>query len=244
MSAVQPPTFTQEDINLMLSVIHNLFDESARIFNQYNLDPSSGSQAVQEIASYPNPDLVKDVYSRGMLSMESAADHLIAFADSLKNPVKTIASWTCVRGLLETSALAVWFFDPNIDAQTRVGRCFAFRYVGFDQQIKFLRVANMQAELTQSQARMMQVEQAALQLGFNRVLNKNGDMDGIAQRMPSITDLIGTTLNQEEYYRLLSGVAHGHHWATTQLGFQIVEGTDSSGNSQKFFEKFSNPNNF
>src|SRR5688572_21351240 len=54
-------------------------------------------------------------------------------------------------------------------------------------------------------------------------------MSGIAQRMPRITELIAETLGCESDYRLLSAVAHGHHWATLQFGFSIVELKDKTG---------------
>lgn len=38
--------------------------------------------------------------------------------------------------------------------------------------------------------------------------------------MPNATEMIRDVLNDEWLYRLLSAVAHGHHWAIVQLGFQ------------------------
>src|ERR1051326_9210639 len=67
--------FTHEDVINMLSAIHDLIDETARIYNQYNNEPAATSLAFQEQSSFPNPGLVADVHSRGMLSIESAADH-------------------------------------------------------------------------------------------------------------------------------------------------------------------------
>src|ERR1043165_316327 len=160
--------FTHEDVINMLSAVHDLIDETAQIYNQYNNEPASTSLASQEQSSFPNPGLVADVHSRGMLSIESAADHLMVFADSLAEPVKTVAPWTCVRGLLESCALAAWFLDPSVDARTRVGRCFAFRYAGFVQQFKYFQVEKRQSEIDKAQKRMIKVEQDALSLGYPR----------------------------------------------------------------------------
>jgi hypothetical protein len=233
---------TREDVLDMLSAVHDLFDGTGQIYNQYSNEPASGSLAHQEQNSFPDQEVIKSVYYRGIMSMEAAGDHLIVFADSIAEPAKTVAPWTCVRGLLESCALAAWFLDPAVDAKTRVGRCFAFRYVGFVQQIKYLQVEKRQSEIDKVQKRIMKVEQDALSLGYPRLLKKNGDMNGIAQPMPNITELIGTTLDRETEYRLLSGVAHGHHWAIQQVGFREIEVNDSQGQVIKALEKHPHPN--
>jgi len=62
-------------------------------------------------------------------------------------------------------------------------------------------------------------------------------MDGIAERMPNFTELIGITLDRESAYRLLSGVAHGHHWAIQQIGFRAIDREDQHGQPIKALEK-------
>jgi hypothetical protein len=226
----------------MLSAVNDLFDGSGRIFNQYHHEPAVNSIADQELKSFPKPGLVKDVHYRGMLSMEAAGDHLVGFTACMAEPAKTLAPATCVRGLLESCALAAWLLDPDIDVRTRVGRCFAFRYEGFVQQIKCFQVEKRQAEIDLVQNRMVKVEQDAVSLGYHRLLTKSGAINGIAQHMPGITGLIGTTLDLETEYRLLSGVAHGHHWAIQQLGFQDVEAQGAGRQAIKALEKYVHPN--
>ena len=77
-------------------------------------------------------------------------------------------------------------------------------------------------------------------LGYHRLLNKNGEINGIAIQMPSIIELIRATLDREGEYRLLSGVAHGHHWATSQIGFRVSE-ENLQGRVVKTFEKHLHP---
>ena len=229
-----------KDIESMISTMRNLIEETAQIYNKYNNEPTPESIARQQQNSFPNSALIEDVYSRGILSMESAADHLMAFSDSIKSPAKTIAPLTCVRGLMESSALAIWLLDPTIDAHTRAKRSFAFRYTGFIEQIKFLQVDNAQTEISKVEKRMEKVEQDAILLGYPRLLNK-GKINGIATHMPSIIDLIRKTLNFEGEYRLLSGVAHGHHWATHQVGFKSIDMENSKGEKVKVLEKHLHP---
>lgn len=242
MSNSKGKELTHKDVLNMLSAVNDLFDGTGRIFNQYQHEPAANSIADQELKSFPKPSLVNDVHYRGMLSMEAAGDHLMGFTACMAEPAKTLAPATCVRGLLESCALAAWFLDPDIDVRTRVGRCFAFRHEGFVQQIKCFQVEKRQAEIDLVQKRMTQVEQDAVSLGYPRLLKKSGAINGIAQHMPGITELIGTTLDLETEYRLLSGVAHGHHWAIQQLGFQGVEAQGAGGQAIKALEKYVHPN--
>lgn len=228
-----------ESIMSLVSLLDKVFEETAMKINHYNLEPLQDSIAIRERVLFQNPELVKDVQYRGVLSLESAADHLAVIADSFKEPAKTIAPWTCTRGFLESSALAIWFLDPSIDVKTRVGRNFAFRYKGFIEQNKFFRVSGQSEEIERTLLRMKEVEQDASDLGF-QIYSKNGETTGIAMRIPGITELINITLDRESDYRLLSGVAHGHHWALSQVGFHD-SGKKFEDQSVKLFTKYLNP---
>jgi hypothetical protein len=240
MSNRRKPIFTVEDVVKMTFAINDLFDQIGNIFVQ-SVAPAPNSQAFSEEREFPEPELVRDVYNRGIQSIEAAADHLVAFADLLVAPAKTFAPFTCVRGLLESCALAAWFLDPEVDVRIRVGRCYAFRYEGFVQQIKHAQAKNSASEVESAKQRMKEVEKKALGLGYSRLSTKSREMSGIAQRWPGITKLIGTTLNKEIQYRLLSAVAHGHHWATYQTSYRIIEEQNSEGLSEKRLEKYVHP---
>ena len=235
--------FDGEDVINLVAVVHDFIAETSRLYDAYNNEPAIDSIAARERTNFPSRGAVENVHYGGILSMEAAADHLMVFADSLKAPAKTIAPWTCVRGLLESCALASWFLDPSIDVKARVGRYFAFRYAGFIQQIKLYNVeGNRHEDVKRVEERIRKVELDAINLGYPRVLNKkSGDIEGIGQKMPGITKLIGITLNRESNYRLLSAIAHGHHWATHQIGFRIIDFADSNGISQIGLEKHVEP---
>jgi hypothetical protein len=232
--------YTREHLLNSISAMRSLIDGSAQIINRYNNEPTNDSLATQERNNFPNKELIKDVHYRGSLSMEAAGDHLMVFADSVSEPAKTVAPWTCVRGLLESCALAIWFLDPTIDAKTRVGRCFAFRYLGFTEQIKYFQAEKLYSQINKTKQRIKKVENDAVALGYHQLLNKKGEIYGIAQQMPSIVELIGTTLDREGEYRLLSGVAHGHHWAVSQVGFRISD-ENLGGQIVKAFVKHLHP---
>lgn len=229
-----------EHVVTMTDSINHFFNETGRLFNQYQNEPTPGSIAARERATFASPESVKDVHYRGVLSMEAAADHLVSFADLLTQPAKTVAPWTCVRGLLESAAIGIWFLNPDIDVQERVARCFAFRYTGFVQQMKFFQAANEASRIDDVRRRMSKVENDAVSLGYPRLVDKKGKINGIAKQMPTITELIGATLDRESEYRMLSGVAHGHHWAIHQTGFKVID-VPGSGGSEKALEKHVNP---
>lgn len=234
-------TATREHVLTMVETVNRLFSETGRLFNQYQNEPAAASIATQELVSFPTPELVRDVHYRGALSMEAAADHLVSFADLLTEPAKTGAPWTCVRGLMESSAIGIWFLSPDIDVRERVARCFAFRYIGFVQQIKFFQASSESSRIDDVRRRMSKVENDALSLGYSKLVDKKGKINGIAKQMPAITELIGATLDRESEYRLLSGVAHGHHWATQQTSFRVIESPNADGSSEKALEKYVNP---
>jgi hypothetical protein len=240
MSTPKPKTVRAHHVLEMVDVVNRLFSETGGLFNQYENEPVSGSIAAQERTSFQKPELVRDVHYRGVLSMEAAADHLVSFADLLIEPAKTVAPWTCVRGLLESSAIGIWFLNPDIDVEERVARCFAFRYTGFVQQIKFFQASNEPSRIDDVRRRMNKVENDAVSLGYPKLIDKKGKTNGIAKQMPTITELINTTLDRESEYRMLSGVAHGHHWAIHQTGFKVID-APGSGGSEKALEKSVNP---
>jgi hypothetical protein len=151
-----------------------------------------------------------------------AADQLMTLVRSLTEPVQTISPWTCLRAILESSGLAVWFLEPDIGARLRVQRSFAFRFEGLDQQRKWMRIAH-ESEVDKVTARIDAVEQIALNLGYERIVDRNGRRIGLGQAMPTVTEIIRDAFDEEVTYRVLSAIAHGHPWALAQLGFQLMD---------------------
>jgi hypothetical protein len=228
---------TRDDALKMVQAIHNLHQETARVLNTFGHAIPSGSQAETETNGFQEPERVTDAYIQANLLFEGAADHLIAFTKTITEPATTIAPWTCVRALLESCALTAWLIDPTIDATVRVQRSFAFRYEGLDQQVKCLRSFGKTADADQMINRIAEVERDALGLGYRPIVNGKGKRIGIAQQMPSITDLINATLTEEATYRLMSAMAHGHMWAYRHLGFKLVDDKGEPG-LEKHLEPF------
>ncbi len=239
------PLRSPENIRNVPVALEAFIDESTEIINKYSLNPLPGSKAAQELANFPEKDLLVDVYSRGTLCFESAADHFMAYATTLKEPAKCMSPFTCVRSVMESSAIALWLFDTNIDAKDRVGRCFGYRYKEFTEQLKFFESDKVNSPDAQDQIdkvnqRITIVEDKAISLGYPK-LHKNGKRTGIALHMPETVMLIKTILNREPEYRMLSGVAHSYMWSTRQVGFHIIEVEDEQGKKFKALEKHLNP---
>ena len=161
----------------------------------------------------------------------------------LDEPIEILASWTCVRSMLESCSLAAWLLDPTIDAHMRVGRVFTLRYEEMEQQVKFLRAVGKDPALLQKQIdRIDTVEQTVLGLGYPRATDKKGKRIGFVEEMPTTTQMIKMMLNDEWSYRLLSAVAHGHSWAIRGLGWTFFGPDVTVGDVQlRRFEKTVNP---
>lgn len=144
--------------------------------------------------------------------------------------------------MLESCSLSAWLLDPKIDAQSRIGRVYALRYDGMQQQVKFGRAAGIAPnEVISLEDRINAVEQEAIALGYPPVVDKKNRRIGIAQQVPNATDMIESILGEGIAYRLLSGVAHGHSWAIIGLGFKPA-GEDKSigGVTAKSYQKTDN----
>lgn len=214
---------TLDDVSRMIRTLRDLHDGLGQFLTGCGHQPSSGSQAAAEFRTFQRSESLETAYSQAGVLIEVAADQLMAFIRSVTEPVQTIAPWTCVRAIIESSAPAAWLLDPSLDARTRVQRSFGFRYEGLAQQVKFARASGDEPATAKAITRIDDVERVAVELGFSRVENQRGRRVGIAQQMPSITDLVAQALDEEATYRLLSAVAHAHLWAVQQLSFRRIE---------------------
>lgn len=214
---------TRDDVIRMVQAVEKLHDAVGQFSNECGLQPSPNSQAASELNTFQRPESLRTAYSQGNILIEVAADQLIAFTKTVTEPVQTVAPWSCLRAIVESCALATWLLDPNLDARTRVQRSFAFRYDGLIEEVKFARASGNKPGISKVTARINEVERDALRLGFPRVEDKNKVRRGIAQHMPSITDIIIKTLDEEAIYRVTSAMTHAHPWALQQLSFRRVK---------------------
>ena len=221
VSALTPVEF--ENLRAALAALR---DALADLVQSSGYDPVHGSPAEVELKTFPRPESLHTAHGQACMLVEVTADQLTAFIKTVSEPVETIAPYTCVRSLLEAAALGCWLLDPTIDANTRVSRSLALRYEGMLQQQKWARSAG--EDPAKAQDRLDEVADVAHVLGYPPVNDSRGKRRGAGTPMPSVTDLIRDTLNEEPLYRLLSAVAHGHHWAIHRLSFALAPSGDTT----------------
>lgn len=215
-----------DNVDSLRETLDEFFHGVAKFSIDQGALPATDSQFSSEQAEFPRPETIVTGPAIASQLIESSGEHISAFIKTITKPIEPIACWTCVRSILESSAIAAWLLDPSINAYTRVGRIFALRYEGLEQQRKFVRAIDPSGEAPEEmKERIDCIEQHALDLGYTKVNNKKGRRIGIGQKMPSSTDIIKLMLDEEVMYRLLSAVAHGHTWAITLLAFKVVSQT-------------------
>ncbi len=215
---------TVEKAFRVVQAVRDLHDDTGKFLDQYGHRPSPNSKAFLELHSFQRPESLITAYSQSGILIDVAADELIAFTKTVTEPAQSIAPWTCVRSIIESSAIACWLLDPALNETMRVQRSLAFRYEGLVQQERFGSAIAKDDYHAEVLSRIEAVEKLALSMGFSKQQNKKGVRTGIAQKMPNITDIVKEMLNEEATYRLLSAVIHGHAWALQQLSFHKIDG--------------------
>jgi hypothetical protein len=209
-----------------INSITYLHDGVSSAYQHAGFSPKTDSIATKEIAATKKREILITAYSQGAMLIEVAADEAMAFAKTLINPALTIAPWSIARSVIEASALGCWLMDIKIDEMQRIARSYAFRYEGLIQQLKYAKSQN-QVKLVQSiEERIKKVECQAIALGYPPIHSKNNKCIGIAQLMPSITEIVDQILHKQATYRLLSAAVHAHFWAIKNLGFEMVPDAD------------------
>lgn len=212
--------------------LNRLHEQLMSHMEQYGDEPVDGSPAYGELAD-PNfseyRKYLEVAYSQGHVLILSAEDHVTAFlrvTDTLK---QAFAPWTCVRAVLEASAMASWLLECHVGVEERVARSFATRYESMDQERKY--VEGRGYDVSKTVNKIADLESKALRLGYKKVTDKNGRRIGVARTFPKMMDHIRYSFEKEKVsgedaYRILSGMAHGRSWVLLQLGFRNID--DSS----------------
>jgi len=107
--------------------------------------------------------------------------------------------------------------DKHINVDERISRSYAYRCRGLEQRIKFAESTNDQAEIKSAQKRQKEVIQKAIHRGLTNINNKGRTV--LVNEMSTFVDLVSSQLKEEETYRLLSSMTHGHQWALIPLGY-------------------------
>ena len=191
--------------------------------NRYGLEPVPGSQAAIEKQGSSNPGLFGTrVISTAVMLVALGQDHLRLFHSATRVTRHTVA-----RSVFEPCAIVAWLMDSKSDGFERLGRVFALEYKGEEERRKFYASTPFQELEENSKDRIDSLVKKATSLGYTCPRNRKGHLTGgIHTAVPNATSMIRKCLGQreEEWYRFLSGAAHGHPFAVYFLGYKIVRG--------------------
>jgi hypothetical protein len=227
----------------LMEALEEALHETGRFLTSTGNEPTRGSIAAQELVNFPRREFVLTAYCQGDMLLEGASELVTCFIRTCAEPALPIASWSTVRAAIESCALASWLLSPGIDVRTRVKRSFAFRFEGLDQQARMARAMNRPGNLEAIIQRINEVEQTAISVGFDKIVNSQERRIGIGQVMPSITSIVADSLDEEVTYRLLSAVTHAHHWAVHRLGFDVlpINAAAADSNTMRPLKKAAKP---
>lgn len=213
----------------VLELINDLY----RIFESTGTHPATGSPADHEIQTYQRSESVLTAFGQAAIVLEAAADHLEALNNLVQTEEYAVAPWTCARGVLEASTIAIWLLDTNIDAKERVSRSLSLRFATLCAQERMANSVGDKASVGIINDRIQQVEDVAVNLGFSLMRDKKGKRTGIAQSRPKITELIESQLNKHILYRVLSGFAHSDYAILLHLAASKIDTVHSRGSIMK-----------
>ena len=224
-----------------VAALQDFLDQTSVIWNAQGGQPALNSQAALELAGFARPETIGTAYSQALMLFEAAADYSFALVKTLTEPVEAVAPWSCARSVLETSTLATWLWDVNINARQRAQRSLAFRHEGLKQQLKLAQALKGELDSEKAIERLKEVEKIAVELGFAQMGREKGKEQVVFDKpMPSITQVVTEVVDKQVNYRLLSAMVHGHAWALQPLSFgKIGESQDIfDGVKGKYAEKY------
>ena len=200
--------------------------------------PEPCSVMAQDIANFGNDKPFVNAMTVADLACQYTHDHFSLFVNLLTGSVDPITSCTIIRSLLETAAIGAWAVDPLIDTVSRVSRIYAIRFESIVQQLKVLKCTKgiATADIDKTASRINAIANDAISRGIT-VDHVKGKVTLIGTRKPGPTDMIKEVLNAEWIYRLLSAVAHGHHWALRDIGFIKVDAEDQTSADGTLYKK-------
>jgi hypothetical protein len=158
--------------------IKALHDRTAAILNKYQNVPLADSQATRELNApktlasgilISQECVLVNTFQQGSILIEVAADQLIALSRSLSEDVLTFAPWTCLRALMEASALSCWLLDLTTSPEKRIARGFACRYEDLSQQKLIAHWRGDTAGEAKVDAHITKIEREAGALGYQPV---------------------------------------------------------------------------
>ena len=216
-----------EQAHLASGALRSLYEKVRIFFEDHGLGPSTPSVAADDLIQFPRRESVVTLHIQASLLLIQGAEHLSAFLELTSYKTPSLAPSANARAIVENSALARWLFDSNIPIRRRVRRSLALRYADLIQQKKIVKARDKNTDITKIDQRIDAIEALSVELGFELIINKKGNRDGVGERMTPFTEIVKNEIDHEANYRVLSSLTHGNVSTLRQLGYQII-GDDRS----------------
>ena len=107
-------------LRVIRRALTTLYDGICSLRSYTTDDVISGSPFHFELSVVPRKESLFSARSIATTMIESGAEHMIAFVNSITEPLIPIAGLTCIRAMLEPCARAAWLLDPDVDGDTRI----------------------------------------------------------------------------------------------------------------------------
>ena len=191
------------------------------VMNRHRL-PLPGSPALKEAAGEPfagewgeQPSV--QIFGSVYLTAWACADHLAASASVLRAHRGVAATYTLLRGAVESAAIACYLTDASIDARERLRRSFNCHLVALREQISMvspLRPPDAAVIAESARNRVAAISREAGRQGFTVRKMDDRRPASLGEKLPGATDLVGMCAGGDQdfgrtSYRLLSAIAHG-----------------------------------
>ncbi|MXW25335.1 MAG: hypothetical protein F4Z77_03395 [Dehalococcoidia bacterium] len=218
------PLISQEFYDQLVKLVRTFPERAGALLDDAGGVPAPGSRIDRELGGLPAPGPLETSLSLGAQALEHAADHLFALSDACVSPDTPFPAFTLARGVLESSATALWILDADIEGKERVERGMSLRLAGLEDQKKLLRASPPGPdadEVTRKIAsRIKDIMTVAGARGVEPHRNRRMKIDGFGSKMPGRLELVSRIPGGEFDYRLLSAVTHGHSWSLIGVAFK------------------------
>ena len=219
--------------------------------------PTAGSPAKKEADGEPYAGEWGDAPSGEMftyvcLLAASCCDHLAGAAAVIRAPLCSVSSYTLMRSVTESAALACYFASPEIDSLERVRRGMNWRLDGLCEQINLIRpfsIPRAGEDLQDLEAKIAAISRAGSHHGlvFHRQDRWRQSAYFGDKPQPGAMNLVDAALKIVEdpsdtprpsaghlSYRFLSAVAHGKSHGLGQFISEDITSSDPGQRTSSF----------
>lgn len=185
---------------------------------------------IRDITNFSEKDRISEAFSMGAINIRLALDNIVA----LPGIVRSNAPFLIViaaRAVLEESSLAMWFYDPTIDATERVRRNIMQMCQGKIEVKKLHQLSNNQAEVAKIDDffdNRLPIIMKACGVEFKNAKGKVTEPQNLKK---DISEMIENNYDKDARaaYKILSGIAHGQTNTIVTFTYDFDNAQKSNG---------------